>query len=129
RAARELFQRKLECELRRAEEAGVRVLVVRPDRDEALVHGLNLLRSGDPRAAATLANERAARLLAEPEGQEFAAAWRAATTPSRPKRPPRRSAARRARRAAGGARPSGAGGEVPPHRAVHGDRGAQVRRG
>ncbi len=101
RAARELFQRKLECELRRAEEAGVRVLVVRPDRDEALVHGLNLLRSGDPRAAATLANERAARLLAEPEGQEFAAAWRAATTPSRPKRTPRRSAARRARRAAG----------------------------
>ncbi len=91
RAARELFQRKLECELRDAERLGVQVLVIRPDRDEALAHGLNFLRSGDNRSSAVLANERAERILAEHRSQEFTEAWRAATAP-----PPRRAARRTA---------------------------------
>ena len=78
RAGKELFDRKLACELRRAERAGVRVLVIRPNAEECRVHGLNLMRSGGNGRAAELSYERTRAALATPDGRSFARAWRAA---------------------------------------------------
>lgn len=77
RASKELFQRMLDCELRKARDAGVEVLVVRPDSQEAQVHGLNLLRADSGSQTATLAHERTTALLASREGLAFQRAWKA----------------------------------------------------
>lgn len=81
RLARELFDRKLECELRQARDAGAEVLVIRPDAAEAEAQGLNFLRSDEHAASAQCAYERAAGLLRTPEGRAFQRAW----APARPK--------------------------------------------
>ena len=78
RASKELFDRKLGCELKRADRAGARVLVIRPNAEEAHVHGLNLMRSGGNSRAAELSYQRTRSALSGPEGRSFAAAWRAA---------------------------------------------------
>lgn len=75
RAMRELFDRRLECELRRAEEAGARVLVVRPDAAEAAVHGLNLLRAAGSGEVADLSHDRTRRLLRRTDGRSFMRSW------------------------------------------------------
>lgn len=87
RAMRELFDRRLECELARAEQMGVTVLVVRPDSVEAGVHGLNLLRAERGAEVADLSHDRTTRLMRRPSGRELVAAWSSA-----PRRqvPPRR---------------------------------------
>jgi predicted acylesterase/phospholipase RssA len=78
RAAKELFHRRLECELRDARAAGARVLVIRPDAEESHVHGLNLLRSDGHGEVADLSYRRASAALSSDEGRAFAADWRAA---------------------------------------------------
>lgn len=78
RAAKELFHRRLRCELRRAEQAGARVLVIRPNAEEAHVHGLNLMRSADNSGASDLSYQRTRAALRGTEGQSFAKAWRSA---------------------------------------------------
>lgn len=78
RASKELFHRKLECELRAAREAGAEVLVIRPDADEAHLHGLNLLRGDGHGEVADRSYRRASGLLAGAEGRRFASAWRSA---------------------------------------------------
>jgi NTE family protein len=94
RASKELFHRRLECELRAAERAGVRTLVVRPGADEAKVHGLNLLRGDGHGEVADLSRAHTDEVLRSTEGRRFARSWRAAN----------RAAARR--RTPGSARPS-----------------------
>lgn len=76
RASKELFHRRLECELRAAERAGVRTLVLRPDAAEAELHGLNLLRGDGHSATAERSYERTAQALRSVEGRDFARAWR-----------------------------------------------------
>ncbi len=76
RASKELFQRMLDCELRKARDAGVEVLVVRPGSREAQVHGLNLLRADGGSETATLAHARTTTLLGSREGRAFQRAWR-----------------------------------------------------
>lgn len=78
RVGKELMDRKLRCEVRRAERAGAKVLVIAPDAEEARVHGLNLLRSGGHSLAADLSHQRTVAALRTPEGRSFANAWRAA---------------------------------------------------
>ena len=76
RASKELFHRRLECELRAAERAGVRTLVLRPDAAEADLHGLNLLRGDGHSATAERSYLRTAQALRSVEGRDFARAWR-----------------------------------------------------
>ncbi len=75
RVSKELFHRELDCELRKARDAGVEVLVIRPDAHEAQIHGLNLLRPGSGSETATLAHARTADLLATREGRAFRRNW------------------------------------------------------
>jgi NTE family protein len=77
RAAKELFQRRLECELRTARDAGTTVLVVRPDAQEAHLHGLNLLRAEGHSEVAELSHRRTAQVLRSTEGRSFRRSWRA----------------------------------------------------
>jgi NTE family protein len=77
RAAKELFHRRLECELRSARAAGVRVLVIRPDAEESHLHGLNLLRSHGQSEVAELSYHRARAALRSTEGRAFRRSWRA----------------------------------------------------
>ncbi len=105
RASKELFHRRLQCELRAAERAGVKVLVIRPDAEEAAVHGLNLLRGDGHGEVADLSHRRAAQVLASPEGRAFCRSWRAANRAT-------------ARRAARDGRPAGR----PSRSLVRGDR-------
>jgi NTE family protein len=79
RAARELFHRKLECELRAAEAAGAQVLVVRPNAEEARTHGLNFLRSSEHARTAELAYTRAGEVARTRQGRLFQRGWQAAT--------------------------------------------------
>lgn len=79
RLAREYFDRALERELRVAEEAGVRVLVLRPDADEARAQGLSFMRTDEHAAAALLARSATEAHLASPDGTAFAREWRART--------------------------------------------------
>jgi predicted acylesterase/phospholipase RssA len=78
RASKELFHRRLECELRAARASGARVLVIRPDAQESHVHGLNLLRGDGHGEVADLSHRRATRVLRRAEGRDFARTWRAA---------------------------------------------------
>ncbi len=78
RASKELFHRRLECELRAARRAGVKVLVIRPDAEESHVHGLNLLRGDGHGEVAELSHRRATAALSSAAGRAFAADWRAA---------------------------------------------------
>jgi NTE family protein len=78
RAGKQLFDCRLERELAAAREAGVEVLEIRPNAEEAEVHGLNLLRSGGNGEVANLSHERTTAALGSPEGQKFRRAWRAA---------------------------------------------------
>jgi NTE family protein len=82
RAAREIFQRMLERELGAAEKSGAKVLVIRPDAEEARSHGLNFLRSGSNAATAELSYRRARAVLATTAAEGFAEAWRAAPRPT-----------------------------------------------
>lgn len=79
RAARELFHRQLERELRDAERAGAQVLVIRPDAVEARAHGLNFMRAGSNAATAELARSRAESIASRSESRGFARRWRQAT--------------------------------------------------
>jgi predicted acylesterase/phospholipase RssA len=90
RVSREYMDCKLRGEIARAEKAGAKVLVVRPNAEEAQVHGLNFLRSGGNAEAADLSHRSTRAALATPEGRAFGTAWRAA------QRRARRSAQRRA---------------------------------
>lgn len=78
RASKELFHRKLECELREAEAAGARVLVLRPDTEESHLHGLNLLRGGGHAEVADLAYERTRHALLRGSSRSFVEDWRSA---------------------------------------------------
>jgi NTE family protein len=78
RAAKELFHRRLECELRAARESGATVLVVRPDAEESHLHGLNLLRGDGHSEVAEMSHRRTAQALRSTEGRSFRRAWRAA---------------------------------------------------
>ena len=79
RVARELFHRKLECERRGARAAGARVLVIRPNAEEAATHGLNFLRSSEHAATAELSYGRAEEVLRSREGRLFRREWQQAT--------------------------------------------------
>lgn len=78
RASKELFHRRLECELKAARRAGVEVLVIRPDAEESHVHGLNLLRGDGHGEVAELSHRRASAALAGSAGRAFRRAWNAA---------------------------------------------------
>ncbi len=93
RASKEIFDRKLDCELRAAEQAGVRTLVIRPSSQEAQVHGINVMRSQGHSETAELSYQRTRSALGTVEGRSFRTAWRAAN----------RSTARRHERQPGGA--------------------------
>ena len=86
RAARELFHRKLDCELRKAEAAGAKVLLIRPNAEEARTHGLNFLRSSEHARTAELSYARADELTRTREGRRFRRAWQEATGDGRPAR-------------------------------------------
>lgn len=75
RAARELFHRRLECELRAAQEAGAEVVVIRPDAEEARSHGLKFMRSGDQAATAQESHRRVTEVLASTAARRFRRAW------------------------------------------------------
>ena len=79
RAARVYFDRALERELRAAEAAGARVLVLRPDAAEARAQGLTFMRTDEHGEAAELARQRTAAVLRSPAGRGFARRWRTAT--------------------------------------------------
>jgi NTE family protein len=76
RAARAFFERRLDDEVARARDAGVRVVVVRPTAEECRVHGLALLRTGHHGAEADLAHATATTAFATDEGRDAIAAWR-----------------------------------------------------
>jgi NTE family protein len=76
RAAKELFHRRLECELRSARAAGAKVLVIRPDAEESHVHGLNLLRGDGHSAVAEMSHRRTAQALRSSVGRAFRRDWR-----------------------------------------------------
>ena len=78
RAGKLHFDCLLEKELAAARAAGVRVLEIRPNAEEAEVHGLNLLRSGGNSEVANLSHERTTAALGTEDGQSFRRAWRAA---------------------------------------------------
>jgi len=78
RITREYMDLKLRCEIKRAEKAGARVLVVRPNAEEAEVHGLNFLRAGGNAEAADLSHRSTRSALATQQGRAFARSWRAA---------------------------------------------------
>ena len=78
RAGKQLFDCRLEKELAAARAAGVEVLEIRPNAEEAEVHGLNLLRSGGNSEVADLSHERTTATLGTEHGQRFRRAWRAA---------------------------------------------------
>jgi hypothetical protein len=73
---RELFDRKLERELAAAREAGVDVLVIRPNARQAAVQGLNLMRQDGHSEVAELAYLDTASTLRTETGREFARKWR-----------------------------------------------------
>jgi NTE family protein len=98
RLARELFQRALSCELRRAADAGARVLVIRPDAEEARGHGLNFMRSGEQIGTAELSYQRTAQVLRTNEVRRFRRSWVEAAAGATVA--PRRPALRRTRSAA-----------------------------
>jgi NTE family protein len=77
RLAREFFDRALERELAKAEAAGVRLLVLRPNAAEAAAQGLTFMRTDEHGEAAELARQGAAAALATAEGRSFARAWTA----------------------------------------------------
>jgi NTE family protein len=79
RASKELFHRKLECELRAAQAAGATVLVLRPDAEESHLHGLNLLRGDGHAEVADLAHARTTRALRSTQGRRLLRAWAAAS--------------------------------------------------
>jgi len=76
RIAREHFDRKLEKELAAAQRAGVEVLVIRPNAEQASVQGLNLMRSDGHGEVAELAYLHTAATLRSTEGRDFARNWR-----------------------------------------------------
>ena len=78
RVGKQLFDCRLEKELAAARAAGVEVLEIRPNAEEAEVHGLNLLRSGGNAEVADLSHERTTDALATESGQRFRRAWRVA---------------------------------------------------
>ncbi len=78
RVGKQLFDCRLEKELAAARAAGVEVLEIRPNAEEAEVHGLNLLRSGGNAEVADLSHERTTDALATQAGQRFRRSWRAA---------------------------------------------------
>lgn len=78
RAARELFDRALEREIRAAEAAGVTLLVLRPDAAEARAQGLTFMRTDEHGEAAELARLRTAAVLSSAAGRTFARSWKAA---------------------------------------------------
>jgi NTE family protein len=82
KAARIWFDRALERELAAAEEAGARVLVLRPDAAEARAQGLTFMRTDEHGEAAELARERTAAVLRSPGGRGFARRWKNATSGS-----------------------------------------------
>lgn len=77
RLAREFFDRALEREIAKAREAGVKVLVFRPDAAEARAQGLTFMRTDEHGEAAELARSGAASALRTKEGRAFARAWKA----------------------------------------------------
>lgn len=81
RVAREWFDRALERELRAAEAAGVRVLVLRPDAEQAAAQGLSFMRTDEHGRTAELSRDAAGGLLRSREGRSFARAWRTAIGP------------------------------------------------
>lgn len=83
RSGRELFHRRTERELRKAREAGARVLMVRPSPAEVDVHGLNLLRKDGHAETAALAREHTAEIMDSLEGRSFRKAWNAAVKTTR----------------------------------------------
>ena len=89
RAARELFDRRLERELAAAREAGVEVLVVRPDAEQATAQGLNLMRQDGHAEVAELAHRHMAATLRSPAGREFSRGWRQAVRQRRQEPPAR----------------------------------------
>jgi len=99
RAARELFHRKLECELRQAEAAGAQVLVIRPNAEEARTHGLNFLRSSEHARTAELSYARTEELVRTREGRLFRRAWQQATGDGRSTRTAAKRSLRDQRRA------------------------------
>jgi len=80
RAARALFDRRLDTELDRAREAGIPVLAVRPSAEECRTHGVHMLRTGHHGAEADLAYATTRRALDTPDGQDALRAWGEATS-------------------------------------------------
>ncbi|CAN5394411.1 hypothetical protein BH10ACT3_BH10ACT3_23180 [soil metagenome] len=78
RVTREFMDRKVRNEVKRAEKAGVKVLLIRPNAEEAEVQGLNFLRSGGNAEVADLSHRATRAALATPAGRAFARSWRAA---------------------------------------------------
>ncbi|MGB3411139.1 MAG: patatin-like phospholipase family protein [Microthrixaceae bacterium] len=78
RLHREFFERKMACEIAKAEKAGAKVLTIRPSCREAEVHGLNMLRSGGNSEVAELAYETTNSVIASSEGVTFSRLWNAA---------------------------------------------------
>ncbi|MGB6057123.1 MAG: patatin-like phospholipase family protein [Microthrixaceae bacterium] len=78
RLHREYFDRRMECEIKKAEKAGAKVLTIRPSCRESEVHGLNMLRSGGNAEVAELAYATTRAVLASSEGVAFARLWNAA---------------------------------------------------
>lgn len=79
RASKEVFHNRLKKEMQEAKKAGVELLAIRPDAEEARVHGLNLLRSGEPAQSAELARQRTKDLMKTDRGKAFRKAWDAAS--------------------------------------------------
>ncbi len=77
RPHREYFERKMACEIKRAEKSGARVLVIRPSRREAEAHGYNMLRPDGNVEVAELAYATTRAVLAGAAGRSFARAWNA----------------------------------------------------
>ncbi|HTO01791.1 MAG TPA: patatin-like phospholipase family protein [Microthrixaceae bacterium] len=75
RVHREFFERRMACEIRKAEKAGARVLTIRPSSQETSVHGLNMLRSGGHSQVAELSYSTTREVLASSAGVDFAEAW------------------------------------------------------
>lgn len=78
RLHREYFERRMECEIGKAERAGAKVLTIRPSCREAEVHGLNMLRSGGNTEVAELAYATTTAVLTSSEGLAFTRLWNAA---------------------------------------------------
>lgn len=72
---REYFERRMECEIRRAERAGARVLVIRPSRVEAEVHGYNMLRPDGNTEVAELSYASTRAAISSAAGRSFVRLW------------------------------------------------------